>query len=288
MDSEGSNTEGNSGKRGKSRKKWGKKRFLIYIPLFVLVVFAFYNKAEVTHYEIKSPKIGESVTIALVTDLHCTDYGENQVRLIKSIKAGSPDFILLGGDIFHSFGEREKGFELIRGAAETAPTYFTAGNHEKDNSDYYQLLDEIRQCNATVLTDEAVELQINGNKIILAGGDDAYSMQNRILEGISDFKERDDFKILLNHYPEDERLYADFGFDVMMSGHAHGGEVRLPFFPNGLYAPGQGLFPKYTGGMYEINDKFTLIVSRGLCKAHSAQFRMFNRPELVFVQLTAD
>jgi hypothetical protein len=238
---------------------------------------------ETTHYAVAADKIDQPLTIALIADLHCTKYGKNQHKLVEAVKNGNPDLILFAGDIFHHFGDREPGLTLIRQSAEIAPTYYVAGNHEKRNPEYLQLLDEVRENGGIVLNDEIAELEINGNHLLLAGV--AYSppvFNHNYAEFVGDF---DGYKILLTHYPEDYVYYPMF--DIMLAGHAHGGQVRIPWLvPNGLYSPGQRVFPNYTGGLYkidEIDNNLTLVVSRGLSKKYSAMFRVFNKPELVFV-----
>ncbi|MCL2037288.1 MAG: metallophosphoesterase [Oscillospiraceae bacterium] len=278
-------------KRSKKKRKirWIARGLIA--ALILIIVAAFFNVAEITEYTIVSDKIDEGFKIALITDLHCTSYGKEQQRLISSIKAGKPDIILLGGDIFHHHGERESGNILIAEAVKIAPVYFVPGNHEEANPEYLQILEEAEANGAIVLNNQIAEIEINGNPVILAGGNrDVFSMWYNAPE---DFAERDDYKIALNHFPDMYTSIMGFGFDMMLSGHAHGGQVRIPLlFPQGLYTPGQGKFPKYTGGLYEFsgeydNADFKLIVSRGLSKRHSGQFRVFNRPELVFVTVTS-
>jgi hypothetical protein len=266
-------------------KKLGKKRIFQIISLFAFVVlivlFIESSVMEVTHYEINSRSShninADGIRIALIADLHCTEYGENQQKLVSRIREGKPDLILLAGDIFHHFGDREPGLALIREAVEVAPVYYVSGNHEWANPEESLLIDEVTENGGIVLEDEFVELEINGNPIILAG-----AKHWRFKE----LRNRDELKILLTHYPHDYSEHSHY-FDLMLTGHAHGGQVRVPLlFPNGLYAPGQGVLPKYTGGLYEHDNDFTLIVSKGLSKKYEAMFRILNRPELVFVTIT--
>jgi len=255
----------------------------ISIPLIILIIFAMSNKIEVTRYEKTSDKINEKIRIALIADLHCTNYGENQSGLVELIKAESPDLILLAGDIFHHFGKRTKGHELIAQASKIAPVYYVAGNHEKSNPEYEQILHEVEFHGGIVLDDDVIETVVNGNAVIIAGGDNSEMMKAKLKQKFPDSGEK--FKLMLNHYPEEYIRYTD-DFDMMLAGHLHGGQVRIPFIlPNGLWVPNQGFFPKYTGNMYNITDDFTLVVSRGISKRRSGRFRVFNRPELVFVDL---
>jgi hypothetical protein len=266
--------------------KIGIKWFVILILLVTFLAAGLYRALQVTHYNLSSDKITNSFTIALIADLHCTEFGENNQLLIEKIKAGKPDIIVLAGDIYRSYGceqEREPANHLVEECVKIAPTYFVAGNHEKANWAYLTILEEVSERGATVLDNEYIELEINQNSVILAGATDPY------WDGYSYLKEiqqLDGYKIMLTHYPMSYVMYEKYDFDLMLAGHAHGGQVRIPLlFPNGLYSPGQGYFPKYTGGLYEINDDFTLIVSCGLSLQREAKWRVFNRPELVFVTI---
>ena len=274
----------------KDKIKKGKKRlFLITLTISLVVFFiaAFYNAKEITYYSIESEKINagnESIIIALIADYHCTNYGKNQHRLVESIKSGNPDLIVFAGDSFHHYGNRSNGYTLISECSKIAPVYFVAGNHELRSPDYSELIGQVRENGAVVLEDDFAELEINGNPIIIAGGYNPNDFKNKSLDEVN---ELEGYKIMLNHFPENYEIVQDFGFDLMLAGHAHGGQVRLPFLlPDGIYSPGEGKIPRYTGGSYAINENFTLIVSRGLSKRYSAMFRVFNRPELVFITVS--
>jgi hypothetical protein len=272
----------------KKSKKINKKRLVsaILIPLVVFCVNLLLNVAEITHYSVESEEIGQSFTIALIADLHCTDYGKNQHRLVRSIKEGNPDLILFAGDIFHHFGGLEQGFTLIAECAEIAPVYYVAGNHEERHKNYLKIIETVRENGATVLENEYVLLDINGNDVVLLGAKRSNSVGSGLLDEVN---ELDGYKIVLSHYPMGHLLYRDYDFDLMLSGHTHGGQVRIPLLaPKGLYTPCQGVFPRYTGGLYEITENFSLIVSRGLAKNYTAMFRVNNRPELVFVEVRGE
>ena len=244
----------------KKQQNKRKGRYLLIIIPLILVVFsviALFPVAEITYYRIKTDKISEPLTIALISDLHSTEYGNAHHRLLRSIARGEPDIIVLAGDIYRSYGDaqsRESTTKFIENCAKITTTYFEPGNHETANPDYWQILREVKETGAIVIDTPFIDI--------------------------------DDYRILVTHYPMDFQFYigTDWNVDLMLAGHAHGGQVRIPLlFPQGLYSPDQGRFPKYTGGKYEINDDFTLIVSRGLSKVGPSRFRVFNRPELVFV-----
>ena len=272
-----------------SKLKITPKRLMVMMPLLALTVAAFWNTLEVTRYTVVSDKVAKPFTIALITDLHNTNYGKDQHRLISRIAEGEPDIILLSGDIFHHKGSRTKAHELIYEAAKIAPVYFVPGNHETRNPSDRHIIGEVEAFGGVTLWNEigneAAELNINGDKIFLVGRNDFYwvypGSRFKVEYDIPD----DAFAIMMCHFPDHHYLYSE-QFNLMVSGHAHGGQVRIPWLlPNGLFTPGQGLFPKYTSNAYELSDKFTLVVSRGLSRKSHAAFRVFNRPELVFIDV---
>ncbi|MCL1831972.1 MAG: metallophosphoesterase [Oscillospiraceae bacterium] len=269
--------------------------------LLTLAALSCYDGLQVTHYHIETEKLTDNMTIALITDLHGTVYGKNQRELIDAIRDESPDIIMLGGDIYDHRGAQNAARTLLAALPEIAPTYYVSGNHEWWSENPQQIFAEIEMLGITVLADEYV--RVGG--VIIAGVDDpakgynqyiadrfddmftpysGYEQEPSLKEAFGDLAEESAYKILLAHRPERLSLYAEYGFDLVLSGHAHGGQVRVPYILNGLYSPNQGVFPQNAGGVYESGDT-TLVVSRGLSRVHSARVRVFNRPELVFVRL---
>ena len=174
---------------------------------------------------------------------------------------------------------------------EIAPCYYVTGNHEARVSEYYELRDGLIEQGVVVLDDERIELELSGKTIALLGvndpsfqtdylfGDSETVMQGKLQE-ISD--EENEFTILLSHRPELFGVYADSNMDLVLSGHAHGGQFRLPFV-GGLVAPNQGLFPKYDAGLYT-EENTNMIVSRGIGNS-ILPFRFNNRPEVILIDL---
>jgi predicted MPP superfamily phosphohydrolase len=211
--------------------------------------------------------------------------------------------ILLGGDILEEL-EIGKGteqfFEVVKNIADV---YYVTGNHDMSLSRRIKNLKEIIASHGvTVLDDSYAEININGNDIVIGGVDDpginrrndsadyAENLENKWEENISavfeDLKDDDRYKILLSHRPEKTDIYSNLPFDLILSGHAHGGQVRIPFILNGLYAPNQGFFPKYAGGEYEYDGKIH-IVSRGV-SFNLTLPRIFNPPEIVVITLVGE
>jgi predicted MPP superfamily phosphohydrolase len=228
----------------------------------------------------------------LISDLHSTIFGKDQSKLIDKIKKQNPDLIVLTGDIFDDVVPMDGTQLLLAGISGISPIYYVTGNHEFWSHRIQELRDELKKYGVIILTDEYAKITIKDNEIILAGIEDPDKKfyetpdydQNKIME--TQFRELDDlsaYKILLAHRPEKIKYYLTFSFDLILSGHAHGGQVRIPGILNGLYAPNQGLFPKYAGGIYRHNQSVH-IISRGL-SINPRLPRIFNPPELVLIIL---
>jgi hypothetical protein len=265
----------------------GVRLFVVVLLTLILAEFLIFSRIlEVTRYELKSDKVDAPFTIALIADHHSSRWGEEQEGLLRHIRTARPDLVLLAGDMFccrNSTPEsRREALTLIAAVIEIAPTYYVWGNHEQSSTAFAAIVAEVAALGAVILYDEFVEIEVNGNPVIIAAGN-GFSTDATHSFG-SQIRDSDSFTIMLTHYPERHAMYP--GFDLMTAGHAHGGQVRIPLIaPQGLYAPGQGIFPKYTGGMYELDDVGTLIVSRGVSLVSSARTRFSNRPELVFIEV---
>lgn len=274
------------------KEKTKKKRYITFcviISLLVLLtVIALRTNISIVTYHIKSPKIEENITIALVADLHSCDFGTGQAEIVSAIKNAAPDMVLLGGDIVDDRLPRQKAMEFLSAISNEYPCYYVSGNHEFWSGEIDDIKDEISAMGITVLEGERADISINGQSVSLYGIDDpeiGESEFSRQLENCG--KQTDDgtYSVLLTHRPERIESYLNYGFDLMLAGHAHGGQVRLPLLINGLFAPEQGWFPKYAGGLYQLEDS-KMIVSRGLSKESSRVPRVFNPPELVMITLS--
>ena len=246
----------------------------------------------VRHYTIESEKIGGPVRLALLTDLHCCDYGENQQELLDAVAAQEPDLVLLSGDIVDDDPRmpEEKALTAVAALAERWPVYYVTGNHEFWSGRVDEIKEKLRQCGAVLLEGETRLVTAAGQTIQICGIDDpnvGESAWQRQLEDVTSALEADVFSVLLSHRPERVEDYAGRGFDLVLAGHAHGGQWRLPGLINGLIAPNQGLFPRYAGGAYDL-DGTTLIVSRGLARESTRVPRFYNPPELVVVDVVPE
>ena len=265
---------------------------MIPIIIILIIIAAFYNGLIVRRYSVSTEKFndGQSIRIVLLSDLHSHIYGDNQNKLISKIKGQSPDVILLAGDIADDVAPTRGTELLLEGIQGIAPIFYVSGNHEYWSSDIKNIKETIRSYGACVLEDEYKEIAVNGMPVIIAGVDDPeWSRYEKKVhrksmdENFTELVDKASFKILIAHRPEQIEVYKKYPFDLVVSGHAHGGQVRIPFLLNGLLAPNQGWFPKYAGGLYK-HDTLTHIVSRGV--SFNARLpRIFNPPEIVVIDI---
>ena len=257
--------------------------------LVVLTLIALDERLILRTYTVTSPKLTAEVRLAVVTDFHSSDNADDVVAMVASC---APDAVLLVGDLFDDDTQNrppERTLSLMRQLSALYPCYYVSGNHEAWTGEMDALYQQTEEAGVTVLRMSSGVLTVRGQRIALCGIPDPYEM---VFSGAPDTEEQirqamenvdsADFTVLLAHRPELLAKYAQFPFDLVVSGHAHGGQVRIPGVLNGLYAPNQGWFPKLAGGAYT-QDGTTLIVSRGLA-VRTRLPRIFNRPEVVLVR----
>lgn len=257
--------------------------------LVVLTLIALDERLILRTYTVVSPKLTAEVRLAVVTDFHSSDNADDVVAMVTSC---APDAVLMVGDMFDDdIANRptERTLSLMRQLSAQYPCYYVSGNHEAWTGEMDALYQQTEEAGVTVLRMSSGVLTVRGQRIALCGIPDPYEM---VFSGAPDTEEQlrqaledvdsADFTVLLAHRPELLAKYAQFPVDLVVSGHAHGGQVRIPGVLNGLYAPNQGWFPKLAGGAYT-QDGTTLIVSRGLA-VRTRLPRIFNRPEVVLVR----
>ena len=280
------------------RKGDGVKKILKILTVFLIVVIillctAFDNRLKIVNYEIETDSILNCVKIALIADLHCCLYGENQLELIDAIDNYNPDAVLLAGDIFDDYYINDNSYILINNLVQRYKTYYVSGNHEWWSGNMYEYFEYLKDAGVTVLRGDCDYLTVNDDTIIISGVDDpevniydtSYKTYEEQLETALDNISSEYYKVLLAHRPENAKQYFEHDYDLVLSGHAHGGQGRIPLILNGFYSPNQGFFPELAGGIYEFDNR-KMIVSRGLSRENTVIPRIFNRPELVFVSLT--
>lgn len=283
-------------------KKFKRTRLLI-ILLLIMMTAAYLvwqnNAIQVTHYDFRHADIPEAFdgyTIVQVSDLHNKDFGN---QLTDKVREQNPDMIAVTGDVIDSNRtDIPVAIEALTELVEMAPVYFVSGNHEVASEQYPELKAEMEAIGVMNIDDSALLLEREDAEIGLIGLEDpllatldeieAAGSQDQFLQnsliGLTDEIDSE-FNLLLSHRAEVMELYAQTDVDLALTGHAHGGQIRVPGV-NGIYAPTQGFFPEYTSGLYEEGDT-QMIVSRGLGNS-LFPFRVNNRPELIVVTLEAE
>ena len=300
-------TEASAAISGEQPRRRGKKILIILIIALAAVALAallvYRHNITVTVSELTIPAAAlpeewDGLTIAQVSDLHNSDFDGHGRQLIDLLAAAEPDLIAVTGDLLDSYHpDLELALAFICEAVEIAPVYYVSGNHEARLPQLYQQLCEgMTEAGAVVLDDRSLLLQRGDSSIELLGLADpnftisaamsGQERQQRISARLEDLLSGEgEYSILLSHRPELAELYAEAGIDLVLSGHAHGGQIRLPLI-GALFAPNQGLFPKYTSGLYRLGE-MALVVSRGLGNSRFP-FRINNPPELLIITLQAD
>lgn len=264
-----------------------------FFVVLALLFSLFDARLTTTVYSIPQSTVQNPVRLALLTDLHGSLYGKGQQQLIGAIHRYAPDAILLGGDIFDENEPTRAVESLLSYITARYPCYFVTGNHEYWSEHYPARRELLLRFSITILEGACVPLSIRGERIALCGVGDpdgaSFFGEPDLLEQLSHAKagcDPDTYTILLSHRPEYIDIYRTYGFDLILCGHAHGGQWRVPGLLNGVFAPGQGFFPRYAGGEYHFSDGSTMIVSRGLARTSSVLLpRIANPPELVIVDL---
>ena len=279
-----------------------KKRIIVLAVAAILLLALIYwiawgNKAlELNLYTVTSDELPDSFNgfrIAQVSDLHNAEMGKENEKLISMLKDAAPDIIVITGDMIDSRNTKvDVALSFAEQAVKIAPCYYITGNHEARVDEYSDLKDGLLELGVMVLEDARVEIELSGETITLIGvddpsfqtdylfGDDETVVESKLAELTS---EDDGYTVLLSHRPELFDIYVESGVDLVFSGHAHGGQFRLPFV-GGVAAPNQGLFPKYDAGIYTEGNT-NMVVSRGVGNS-IIPFRINNRPEVILIELT--
>lgn len=272
--------------RNTKKQKYIKLAITLSIVIVIILFCNFQNKhLETTHYTYAAEQLGadlEGYRIVQISDLHNAKFGKNNQKLVGRIRECEPDMIVLTGDLVDSNHTNvDRAVQFVDEIVKICPVYYVTGNHEYwlEKSEYDELMDGLIGAGVVILDDQVVEISRGDAKFRLVGLDDK-SLTDGTLEALlSDEKE---FTVVLAHEPQYLVRYASSGVDLVLSGHAHGGQFRLPFV-GGIVAPDQGFLPEYTAGEYYMNGT-EMIVSRGLGNS-VIPVRLFNFPEIVCVEL---
>lgn len=271
------------------------KRLVIFIGVIAFILWIIWGNTyiQVSHFTIENEKIPQEFDgykIAQISDLHNKDWGD---RLVNALEEETPDIIVITGDLIDSsHTDLEVAMELISQIKNMAPIYFVTGNHEAWSNQFTILKQDLLDEGVTILDNNKIILQQGEEEILLVGLQDpsfnieggmiseqTTSIESKLSELTNGFE---GYKILLAHRPELFEAYVSENIELILSGHAHGGQIRIPFI-GGLIAPNQGLLPEYTSGVYQENES-NMIISRGLGNS-MIPVRINNSPELVIVEL---
>ena len=274
--------------------------FSIICLLLILCGIYFYfenTTLEVSTYQIASNKIPNEFNnykIIQISDFHNNTSSKLTKKLIAEIKNQKPNIIVITGDLIDSTKTNvDIAIDMIKEIIEIAPVYYVTGNHEARTNEYDNLKSQMIELGVKILENEAQEIQLNNSTINILGiNDPSFNKERDILDSeiVKNNMEniqynKDNFTILLSHRPEVFKIYVEKNIDLVFTGHAHGGQIRLPFI-GGIIAPNQGTFPEYTDGIYREKDT-TMVVSRGIGNS-IIPFRVNNRPELMIVELKSN
>ena len=267
---------------------------IIGCVLFGCLVYLENHTFDITPYELPVRDARyNGLRFVQVSDVHNASFGKDNQDLIAVIKEMKPDFILLTGDLFDAYHPNiNRGLHVSEQCVQIAPTLYITGNHEPRIEGIETVIQTLESQGVIVLRNKAIRLEYQDTPIEFVGMEDA-SFYTEIREKdvmiplIKPYfdallTETDVFRVLLSHRPEMIPFYSAYPFDVGFSGHAHGGQWRIPLV-GPLFAPEQGFFPKFTEGLHKTSYG-TMIVSRGLGYS-KLRFRLRNRPELVMVTL---
>ena len=280
-----------------------KKFILLAVVAAVLIAFVIWiawgNTAlELNTYAVTSSRLPQSFDgyrIAHISDLHNAEMGEDNEKLLTMLREADPDMIAITGDLIDSRNTNvEIALQFAQEAMKIAPCYYVSGNHEARVNEYEELKTGLISAGIIILEDTQTEISIEEQTITLIGvndpsfqtdylfGDAETVMNSKLAELHTDGEV---YTILLSHRPELFDTYADHDVDLVLSGHAHGGQFRLPFI-GGVVAPNQGLFPEYDSDIYT-DGNTNMLVSRGVGNS-ILPFRINNRPEVILIVLQAE
>ena len=282
--------------------RFGERARKTFVVLWALVsaLGVWYEMPCVTQYDVaiadgKVP--AEGLRLALVTDLHSCRYGAEGRVLVDAIKAQNPDAVLLSGDIFDDRLPDDNAKAFLAAIAREVPCFYAFGNHEHWSERIPEMREILLSTSVTVLVGEVKTVKMRGVEIDVCGIDDPTYMSDGVwlaqIASVASASNPSRLRILLSHRPEYAAEYEKYGFDLVVSGHLHGGQWGLPFLGLGVCGPSSGgpevherfLFPRMAGGAYTLNNGTTMVVSRGLARESTPLPRFFNHPEVVIVNL---
>ena len=235
------------------------------------------------------PAEGSGIRIALITDLHSCWYGPGQKWLLQRVDREAPDLVLLGGDFFDDVLKEDNARITAEALAGKYRCYYVTGNHEFWSGRVPEIKTYLEGLGVTVLDGKCDTVTIGDHTIDICGIDDPTDIGigrwREQMQQAYDGTDPSHLRLLLTHRPEMVNEYVKYDYDLIMAGHAHAGQIRIPFLNKGLYAPDQGMLAEYVNGTYRLSNGSILEVSRGLARESTPGPRFFNHPELVVIDI---
>lgn len=264
--------------------------FFLFLSAIFVILFIGNFSIKISRHQIESEKITSPLRLALISDLHQKNIFDFDKKVIENIKSEKPDLIFMAGDFLshnnHDANDLKNFDSFIRSLKKIAPVYFSLGNHERFNSKLEEICYTAESAGAILLDSNYTDITIKDNNLLIGGisyyrtWDEESNAFIKYFSNVSD----DVYTILLCHHPE---FYLwgikYYNVDLTLSGHTHGGMVKLPL-AGPVYAPEQGWFPEYAAGLYKFENGY-LAVTTGLGSSPEAMPRVFNRPEIMIIDL---
>lgn len=266
------------------------------VLILLLLIYGYLSNSmlAVEHYPLSVWGGGDPVKVVMLADLHGSTFGSGNERLIQKIEKEAPDIICMAGDMTVKNGKgMDSCLALCRELLKICPVFYAPGNHETRMEDYEQFILDLKKAGVVWLDNACHDLVIRSRRIRVYGvnlEEELYHKFWRKTEFDSDRMEqylgaarKECFNLLLAHNPEYFKEYQEWGADLVLSGHVHGGIARLPLF-GGVIAPSLQLFPAYDAGLFQ-REKSWMVLTRGL-GTHHIRLRFFNTPEISVINLS--
>lgn len=264
-----------------------------FLILGLLAGFFIYSQTAIQTETIEAegaPSAFDGFRVVVISDVHGTEFGEGNERLLKETEELRPDIIAITGDLVHDKEQLSMVPDLARGLSAIAPSYYVTGNHEWAAKCVPELKELLESCGVTVLSNEYEMIRQGGQSIALLGADDNNGWADQKTTGelaseVRTAEGEDTYLLLLSHRNNRYETYEKAGIDLTLAGHGHGGIIRIPG-TDGLIGPNREFLPDYTAGLYPLTEG-QMVVSCGLGNQWPA-FRLFNRPHLPVVVLQSE
>lgn len=279
--------------RSKNNDRNRKKPILALVLLIIFFCMIWTWVPVTERISINMPGITETgVRIALITDLHSCYYGKDQKWLIERIDRERPDIVILAGDIFDDKLDDKNAKITLTDLADRYPCFYVTGNHEFWSGRADEMKAFVRNADITVLEGDCSSVEVSGVTLDICGVDDpdgvSKDMWTKQLDDAFAKTDSSHIRVLVSHRPEKVSAYQQYGFDLILTGHAHSGQFRIPFINKGILAPDQGFMAEYVNGIYMLPNGSIMEVSRGLARESTPLPRFFNHPEVVLLVLEKD